>query len=717
MSDRDRKAERGTSGKLHFESAARDGATSGHIGPKSKPHQRFAGEDSRQPDGNGAQSHEPQGRSPTPQNDNPVETSVIPDASREPPTSGHNGPKLDFTPEHRPKKKAAGQPLRFEDGAGADTPPPVEDGTSGQCGPKSKNSKFKRGSEQARPSERLRHDGDETPPGDGGHASGGKTGDAPGGEKAARDSKRMNKSKFRVEKSGAKLDKAREKLAAQKPPKKPGVGKTIGRAAGRSVHGYVHKKVREVERENVGTEAAHKTELAGESLVRGTSRFIKRRNRTRPARRVRKWEQKNIKAKADYEFRKLAQECPELNKNALSRYLQKRKIKKQYQKQAREAAKRSAQAAKKTAVITEKIAGAVWRFVRSNPKIILIVAILFLLIVILQSCMGALTTIGNGITGAVGGTSYVSSDSDIETVERSYTALETALREKLARIESDYPSYDEYRYSVDEIGHDSFELASYLTAKYDDYTPNRVQAELQSLIEQQYTLTITETVEVRYRTETRTDTWTDSEGNSHSDTYTVEVPYNYYILNISLRNHSLEAVALQNLDPEQTQRYLVYQKTKGNRPYLFAGNPSVNHGEYTDYDIPPEALNDPDFAALIAEAEKYLGYPYVWGGSSPSTSFDCSGFVCYVLDKSGVYPMSRTTAQGIFNQCAKIPPSEARPGDIIFFTGTYDSPGPVSHVGIYVGNGMMIHCGNPISYTSIETSYWQSHFYSYGRVN
>ena len=648
-----------------------------------------------------------QGRSPTPQNDNPVETPAMPDAPREPPTSGHNDPKLDFTPEHRPKKKAAGQPLRFEDGAGADTPPPVEDGTSGHIGPKSKNRKFKRESEQARPSERLRHDGD------GGRASGGKagagSGDAPGDEKAARDSKRMNKSKFRVEKSGAKLDNAREKLAAQKHLKKPGVGKTIGRAAGRSVHGYVHKKIREVERENAGTEAAHKTELAGESLVRGTSRFIKRRNRTRPARRVRKWENKNIKARADYEFRKLAQEYPELNKNALSRYLQKRKIKKQYQKQAREAAKQSARAAKKTAVTTEKIAGAVWRFVRSNPKIILIVAILFLLIVILQSCMGALTTIGNGITGAVGGTSYVSSDSDIETVERNYTALETALREKLARIESDYPSYDEYRYSVDEIGHDPFELASYLTAKYDDYTPNRVQAELQSLIEQQYTLTITETVEVRYRTEY----YTDEDGHEHS----YQVAYNYYILNVSLRNHSLEAVALQNLDPEQTQRYIVYQKTKGNRPYLFAGNPSVNHGEYTDYDIPPEALNDPDFAALIAEAEKYLGYPYVWGGSSPSTSFDCSGFVCWVLDKSGVYPMSRTTAQGIFNQCAKIPPSEARPGDIIFFTGTYDSPGPVSHVGIYVGNGMMIHAGNPISYTSIETSYWQSHFYSYGRVN
>ena len=220
-------------------------------------------------------------------------------------------------------------------------------------------------------------------------------------------------------------------------------------------------------------------------------------------------------------------------------------------------------------------------------------------------------------------------------------------------------------------------------------------------------------MEVRYRTET--DTWTDENGETHTDTY--EVPYDYYILNVSLKNKSLGAVALANLDPEQTERYLIYQKTKGNRPYLFEGNIYVHPGEYTDYDIPPEALADPEFAALIAEAEKYLGYPYVWGGASPSTSFDCSGFVCYVLDQSGVYPMSRTTAQGIFNQCAKIPRSEAKPGDIIFFTGTYDSSGPVSHVGIYVGGNMMLHCASGgVQYARMDTNYWTEHFYAMGRL-
>lgn len=655
MSEKGRGAERGPSRRLRFEDTP---ATSGQVGPKSKP---------------GAKGRRKLAEAPA-------------DPKAPPPI-------LDAP----------------------DASPPVEDtsATSGQVGPKLQpGGKLRQDREKARPSDRLRREGEPPPPIDEAAEDGGAAphdGPGPTDNKAAREGKRFEKSGRRVEKSGAKLDNAREKLAAQKPPKKPGPVKTVGRAAGAGAWRYVHRKIHEVERENVGVEAAHKTELAGEKVVRRTTRFIKKRIRTRPARRVRKWEKKNIKARADYTFRQLAQEHPELNKNALSRFFQKQRIKKQYQKQAREAAKATKKAAEKTAVTVKKIAGAVVNFIKRNPKVFIIALCLFLIIALLQSCMAALVSVGNGIVGVAGGTSYVSSDSDIETVEANYTALESALREKLARIESDYPSYDEYRYSVDEIGHDPFELASYLTAKYDDYTPAEVQAELQFLLEQQYTLTITETVEVRYRTEY----YTCDNGHEHSR----QVPYNYYILNISLRNHSLEAVALQNLDPEQTQRYLVYQKTKGNRPYLFAGNPSVDHGEYTDYDIPPEALNDPDFAALIAEAEKYLGYPYVWGGSSPSTSFDCSGFVCWVLDKSGVYPMSRTTAQGIFNQCAKIPPSEAKPGDIIFFTGTYDSPGPVSHVGIYVGNGMMIHCGNPISYTSVETNYWQSHFYSYGRLN
>lgn len=519
----------------------------------------------------------------------------------------------------------------------------------------------------------------------------------------------MEKSKLRMEKSGEKLNTAREKLANQKPQKKPGPVKTISRAARYQSWRYVHGKIHQVEHENVGTEAVHKTELAGEHLVRGGTRFIKHRIRTRPARQVRKWENRHISARADYAYCQLVQENPGLQSNPVSRFWQKQQLKKQYRKQAKEAAKQG----KKAVRFTEKAARTVAAFVKSNPKILLLGLVLFLLIVVLQSCMAGITTIGNGLISVVGGTSYCSSDSDIEAVEESYTALEKDLRERLSQIERDYPGYDEYRYSVDEIGHDPFELASYLTAKYGGYTPAQVQAELQALFGQQYILTITETVEVRYRTET--DTWTDENGETHTDTY--EVPYNYYILNVALQNKSLGAVALANLDPEQTERYLIYQKTKGNRPNLFEGNIYAHAGEYTDYDIPPEALADPEFAALIAEAEKYLGYPYVWGGASPSTSFDCSGFVCYVLDQSGVYPMSRTTAQGIFNLCAKIPRSEAKPGDIIFFTGTYDSSGPVSHVGIYVGVNMMLHCASGgVQYARMDTSYWTEHFYAMGRL-
>jgi cell wall-associated NlpC family hydrolase len=303
-------------------------------------------------------------------------------------------------------------------------------------------------------------------------------------------------------------------------------------------------------------------------------------------------------------------------------------------------------------------------------------------------------------------------------VDGNYTALETALRQRIANIESEYPGYDEYRYSLDELGHDPFELASYLTALFNSYTPAQAQAELQRVFGQQYTLTLTPVTETRYRTETRTGstTYTDADGNSHTEyyTYTVEVPYSYYILNVSLVNRSFGSVAAANLTAEQKEMYDIYTETQGNKPYLFEGNVYVNRGEYTDYDVPPDALTDTTFAAMLAEAEKYLGYPYVWGGSSPSTSFDCSGFVSWVVNHSG-WSMGRLTANGLMNRCAIIPPSEARPGDLIFFQGTYDTSG-ASHVGIYVGNGMMIHCGNPISYASVTTAYWTNHFYAYGRL-
>lgn len=662
--------------RLRFKPEGQAG-TSGQLGPKSK--KRTAPKT-----GSSRNMTPPDAFSPVEKSDNPV--------------------SLD----------TANKKLRFEDEATPDTATPpksTDPATSGQLGPKS--GKLRQDSKKPRPSERLRRDG-EPPPGNektdtppGGETAGADSHFGSTGKKAAQDGKRMEKSKLRMEKSSEKLNIAHEKLANQKPQKKPGPIKNVSRAARYQSWRYMHGKIHQVEYENAGTEAAHKTELAGEHLVWGGTRFIRHRIRTRPARQIRKWENRHINARTDYAYRQLMQDNPGLQSNPVSRFWQKQQLKKQYRKQAKEAAKQG----KKAVRFTEKVARTVAAFVKRNPKVLLVGLVLFLLIVVLQSCMAGITTIGNGLISVVGGTSYGSSDSDIETVEERYTALEKDLRERLSRIESDYPGYDEYRYFVDEIGHDPFELTSYLTAKYGGYTPAQVQAELQALLAQQYILTTTETVEVRYRTET--DTWTDENGETHTDTY--EVPYDYYILNVSLRNKSLGTVAMENLDTEQQERYAIYQKTKGNRPYLFGRNIYAHAGEYTYYDIPPQALADPEFAAMIAEAEKYLGYPYVWGGSSPSTSFDCSGFVCWVINQSGVGNVGRTTATGLFNSCSHIPPGEAQPGDLIFFQGTYDTSG-VSHVGIYVGNGMMIHCGSPIQYTSINTSYWQSHFLGYGRL-
>lgn len=614
----------GRPGRLRFTPEGQAG-TSGQLGPKSKKRT--------------ASKTETDGRKP-PQTSDPLGAS--------PPVGNRSGP----APPDMEKRK-----LRFEDENAPDTTistKSADTATSGQVGPKS--GKLRQDSKKPRPSERLRRDGD-PPPGNektdtrpDGEAAGADSHSGSASKKAAQDDKRMEKSKLRMEKSGEKLNTAREKLTNQKPQKKPGSVKTISRAARYQSWRYVHGKIHQVEHENVGTEAAHKTELAGEHLVRGGTRFIKHRIRTRPARQVRKWENRNISARADYTYRQFVQDNPGLQSNPVSRFWQKQQLKKQYRKQAKEAAKQG----KKAVRFTEKVARTVAAFVKRNPKVLLLGLVLFLLIVVLQSCMAGITTIGNGLISVVGGTSYGSSDSDIEAVEESYTALEKDLRERLSQIENDYPGYDEYRYSVDEIGHDPFELASYLTAKYGGYTPAQVQAELQALFGQQYILTITETVEVRYRTET--DTWTDENGETHSDTY--EVPYDYYILNVSLKNKSLGAIALSNLDPEQSERYAIYQKTKGNRPYLFEGNIYAHTKEYTDYDIPPQALADPEFAAMIAEAEKYLGYPYVWGGSSPSTSFDCSGFVCWVINQSGVGSVGRTTATGLFNFCFHIPPGE-----------------------------------------------------------
>lgn len=492
----------------------------------------------------------------------------------------------------------------------------------------------------------------------------------------------------------------------------------------REIKNYVHGKVSEVEKDNSGVEGAHKSEKVAERAGGYAARKLKegyRSHKLKPYREAAKAEAASQKADTNYLYHKTLKENPELASNPLSRFHQKQQIKRQYAKDLRAAQKagatagKTAGAAKNTRKATQKAGEATKKttdFIARHWKAILTVGVFLLLIVMIFTGLSSCAAVIQGGMTSIVGTSYTAEDEAIRQVEADYKELESGLREEIADIETDYPDYDEYQYHLDEIGHNPFALASYLTAKLYDYTREEARAEIQALFEKQYTLTLREEIQTRYRTETTTDPET-------GETTTEEIPYDYYILHVTLTNKNIETLAGELLTPEQKEMFDIYMETKGNKPDVFgddyaAGTPGG--GEYTDYEIPPEALSDERFAAMIAEAEKYLGYPYVWGGSSPSTSFDCSGFVCWVINHSGVGNVGRTTAQGIFNYTTPIAPSEAKPGDIIFFTGTYDSGSAVSHVGIYVGNGMMIHCGNPISYASVNTPYWQSHFYAYGRL-
>ena len=513
-------------------------------------------------------------------------------------------------------------------------------------------------------------------------------------------------SKLRMEKRGEKLDKAKGKLAKQKPPKKPGPVRRVGRVAGSTAHGFVHGKIYENEHENVGIEGAHRSELVGESVLRHGSRFLKKKVREHPAKAVRKAESKYIKATADYHFHTAAQEHPELTKNALSRFWQKKRLRKQYQKQAKEAAKQGARAAEKTAVTTEKLAVRAVGFVKRHPVGCLLALACILLVLVIQSCSSSLVTLGNSTIGAVGASTYPCEDGDMLGAEAAYCGLEAELQDYLDSYESTH-DYDEYHFDLDEIEHDPYVLISLLCSLHEgQWTLDQVEGSLQTLFENQYILTEDVVVEVRYRTETRTD----SEGND----YTVEVPYNYYICYVTLENKNLSHLPIYLLSEDQMSRYAIYMATLGNRPDLFPGSEYI--GKYTDppegYEVPREYLDDETFAAILSEAEKYIGYPYVWGGSSPATSFDCSGYVSWVINHSG-WNVGRLGAQGLYNICT--PTSSPRPGDLVFFVGTYDTPG-VSHCGIYVGDNKMLHCGDPIGYANLNTSYWQSHFYAYGRL-
>ena len=583
---------------------------------------------------------------------------------------------------------------------------PRDKTTSGQHGPKSNRSKFHQESKRPRPSSRLRRE-DEAPP---------------KGEKKAADpkaDKRFEKTGKKAEKTGARLEAAKEKLAAQRPVKRPGPVKLAATAAGHQVHRFVHGKIHEVERENVGVEAAHRVELAGEGIGRTGARAIRRRIRQAPARRVRRWERRDIRAKAEYEMQKQVREHPELKKNILSRFWQKQKQKREYAKRARETAKTGARAAKETAVTAGRIAENTVAFVKRHPVGVVIALCCALLLVSLQSCLSTMVTLGNGTITAVTASTYPSEDGDMLAAEAAYVGMENELRAYLESYEQTH-DYDEYHFDLDDIEHDPYVLISILTAWYEGaWTIDQVQGTLQMLFDRQYILTETVEVEVRYRTEQRTGyrTYTDpNTGQTVTEEYEyeVQVPYNYYICTVELENFNLSHLPVYIMGEETLSRYALYMATLGNRPDLFPSSPYV--GKYTNkppaHEIPEDYLADETFAAILKEAEKYVGYPYVWGGSSPSTSFDCSGFVSYVYNQCG-WSFGRLGAQGLYNISTRT--SSPKPGDLVFFTGTYDTPG-ISHVGIYVGDGWMLHCGDPISYTNLNTSYWQSHFYAYGKL-
>ena len=501
-------------------------------------------------------------------------------------------------------------------------------------------------------------------------------------------------SKLRMEKRGKKLEQAKEKLSKQKPPKKPGPIRQVGRAAGGTVHGFVHGKIFEVEQENVGTEGAHRSELVGETALRRGSRFIKKKVREHPAKAVQRAESKYIKATADYHFKMAAQEYPEMTRNPVSRMWRRHRMRKQYQKQAKRAGKYGAGAAKKTAAATEKAGAQAVGFIKRHPVGVLLALVCVLLLFMMQSCSSSLVMLGNSGAGAVGATTYPSKDEDILGAEAAYAGMEAELQSYLDTYESTH-DYDEYHFDLDGIEHDPYVLISILSVLHEgEWTLSQVESTLEMLFDRQYILTERMVRETRH----------DSDGD----------PYSWYICYVTLENRNLSHLPLELMGEEEMARYSLYMSTLGNRPDLFPESEYVD--KYTkppvDYEVPGEYLDDETFAAILTEAEKYLGYPYVWGGSSPATSFDCSGFVSWVINHSG-WNVGRLGAQGLYNICT--PTSSPKPGDLVFFKGTYDTAG-VSHCGIYVGDNKMLHCRDPIGYVDLQTSYLQFHFYAYGRL-
>ena len=508
--------------------------------------------------------------------------------------------------------------------------------------------------------------------------------------------------------------------------KKGGKPKKPGNLAADAISAKAHQSVRNADQDNnSGVEAAHFSEGSAEGAARAGSRFQYGR-KLRQYKKLERLEKKADKDAVDSIFAERMKSDPQAGSNFFSRWRQKQAIKKEYAAAkagaaaAENTAAGTAKAAQGTASMTEKA----FQFVQSHSHIIIGIAAVGLLVLVIAGSVSSCSVLINGGGNVVLGTSYTAEDEDLKGAETDYTKLEDKLRKQIDRIETDHPGYDEYRYNLAEIGHNPYELASLLTVEFENYTRSQVQARLQSIFEAQYELKLEEKVEIRTRKETRVGyRYNPITGTGHTYTYQVTVQYEYKILNVTLLNRGVDYVARNSgLTDDQLERYEVTLECRGNRDDLFAGiafatpDGAGSSGEYQDYDIPGEALTDEKFRKMITEAEKYLGYPYVWGGSSPSTSFDCSGFVSWVINHCGNgWNVGRQTANGLMGKCDIIPKSEAKPGDLIFFQKTYNTSG-ASHVGIYVGNGMMIHCGNPISYASIETSYWRQHYYCMGRI-
>ena len=517
------------------------------------------------------------------------------------------------------------------------------------------------------------------------------------------------------DKAADRLDAARDAISNKSPgkPHANPLSRPI-QEAGAAIHG----KVREVEQENSGVQSGHLGERSFEKAVGYGNRRVQNwraERKLRPWRDVKQAEQAAVKANTNFYWRKSVMESPQLaSSNPISRLWQKKRLQKQYAaahragtgaaQAAGKASQTAASAAKKGGgTIAQKLGG----LVTKNKHTLLIVGGIGLILMLIMGLMQSCTSMFGGGTSGLVASSYLSEDADLTGAEAAYCGMEAELQEYLDTYEATH-DYDEYHFDLDEIEHDPYVLLSILSALHEGvFTLDEVQSDLEMLFDKQYILTETVTTETRYRTETRTD----SEGNS----YTVRVPYTWYICNVTLENFDLSHVPVYIMGEDQLSMYALYMSTLGNRPDLFPSSGYV--GKYIEnppaaWDIPAEYLTDERFATLITEAEKYLGYPYVWGGSSPETSFDCSGFVSYVLTSTGLCNTGRLGAQGLYN--ISTPVSDPQPGDLVFFVGTYDTSG-ISHVGIYVGDNMMLHCGDPISYTNLNTSYWQSHFYAYGR--